>query len=90
MTSFHRWRTSLGWSIAEAARRLGLSVSRASDYDKGVSRLRGNATVPDARTRLAMAALAKRPNLEPWPLEPDEEAVAAALTATRSRARKAG
>lgn len=59
-TSFRRWRDQLGLSQAEAAEKLGLSLSSVQKYDCGQ-------LVPAYSTRLAMRLLADGGAALPWP-----------------------
>lgn len=65
-TAFARWLKALGLSIRAGGEELGLSKSRAMEFATGRSRNKARGTPKlDKRTRLAMAAIAKK--VKPWP-----------------------
>lgn len=70
-TSFTRWRHEMGFTQEHAARALGRSLHWVRVMDAGHRYDTGEPALPDLVTRYAMAALAKRPPLEPWPAAQD-------------------
>lgn len=57
------WRHPLGWSQREAARQLGISQKTLSELERSTRYDDGRETRIDRRTELAMAALARCPDL---------------------------
>ena len=51
------WREKMGWTQAQAAEALGISVPTYQRHELGKNLQTGKAVEPDLRTRLACAAL---------------------------------
>lgn len=51
------WRETMGWTQAQAAAALGISVPTYQRHELGKNLQTGQAVEPDLRTRLACAAL---------------------------------
>lgn len=51
------WREQMGWTQAQAAEALGISVPTYQRHEMGKNLQTGQAVEPDLRTRLACAAL---------------------------------
>ena len=68
ITEFRRWRDEMGFSQAEAAEALGLSLSHVKNYDAGRDRGAGGVSVPSLATRTLMSVLAEGVEIEPWPV----------------------
>jgi DNA-binding XRE family transcriptional regulator len=65
-TSFARWRAKMDWTQEQCARTLGVALRTVQHWDSGKTSA-GADSAPPYAVRLAMAALLKNPELEPWP-----------------------
>jgi DNA-binding transcriptional regulator YiaG len=65
-TSFARWRKRMDLTQEQAARVLGVTLRTVQHWESGKTSA-GADSSPPYPVRLAMAALAKSPEMEPWP-----------------------
>jgi transcriptional regulator with XRE-family HTH domain len=59
VTALKDWRTRLGLSQRDAAKRLGITLQTYQDLENGVTMATGKPRELDVRTRLACAAIEK-------------------------------
>jgi hypothetical protein len=57
----------MGFTQAEAATALDVSISQIKNWDAGLDRSRGTRSVPPLVVRYVMQELSKGTELKPWP-----------------------
>lgn len=67
-TSFARWRRKMDLTQEQASRLLGVTLRTVQHWESGKTAA-GADSAPSYPIRIAMAALARSPGMEPWPEE---------------------
>lgn len=86
-TTYAFWRATMRYTHEQAAALLGVSPSRSKDWERGVSRSRGNLATPPYAVLCLMTTLVRGEPPQPWGDEAGDAVPAVESTAHESASR---